>query len=111
MAFASDRDDAATKADFHQKAEAFLASVPAAGFEPRELEVEVAGHTVTVRGRRPGTAFGRQLHLPADADPDDLTASLDHGVLCLRARREPALRRPVPVEESHGLFHSEAAAS
>ncbi|MEX2103249.1 MAG: Hsp20/alpha crystallin family protein [Gaiellaceae bacterium] len=97
--------------DFREEGDAFVASIPATGFETPQLEVEVAGHTVTVRGRGSERTFARELHLPADADPDDLTATLAQGVLQLRARREPPLRRPVPIEIGGTLINAEAAPS
>jgi HSP20 family molecular chaperone IbpA len=95
--------------DFKEEAGTFLATVPAAGYEPHELEVAVAGHTVSVLGRKSSSAFGRELHLPADADPDHVTARLEDGVLHLRTRQEPALRHRVRVTRGHGPVYAEAA--
>jgi HSP20 family molecular chaperone IbpA len=94
---------------FRKQDRLFLADLPALGFAPSELEVEVAGHTVTVRGRKGSRLFGLDLRLPGDADPSHLTASLSDGVLRLRTHREPALRRHVPVKSGHGPLYPEAA--
>ena len=109
MKTTSRQDEKRDSADFRGERCAFLAVVPALGFAPRELEVNVAGHTVAVRGRKAGRVFGLDLHLPADADPDHLTASISDGALELRTRREPALRRRVPVKSSRGPLYPEAA--
>jgi HSP20 family molecular chaperone IbpA len=94
---------------FREEDRSFLADVPAFGFAPRELDVEVAGHTVTIRGRKAGRVFGLELHLPAEADPNHLTASVSDGVLHLRTRPDPALGRRIPVKRGHGPLYAEAA--
>ena len=100
-----------TASAFREQDRSFLADLPALGFAPSELEVEVAGHTVTVRGRKASRVFGLDLCLPGEADPDHLTASLSDGVLHLRTHREPELRRRVPVKSGHGPLYPEAAGS
>jgi HSP20 family molecular chaperone IbpA len=85
-------------------------SVP--GFRADDLDVEVADHTVTVRGERTHTDVGEfRLHdrleewleLPSDADPEALTASYQPETLELHAPRfadgappprKVAIRRP-----------------
>ena len=100
-----------TASAFRKQDRSFLADLPALGFAPSELEVEVAGHTVTVRGRKASRVFGLDLCLPGEADPDHLTASLSDGVLHLRTHREPELRRRVPVRSGYGPLSPEAAGS
>src|SRR5687767_10922885 len=106
---ASNRDESGDCADFREEGDFFLATLPATGFEARELDVAVAARTVTFRGHKVESSFDRKLHLPADADAHHLTASLEDGVLQLRARREPALRRVVPVKKGHVSLYAEAA--
>jgi HSP20 family protein len=66
------------------------------GFRAEDLDVEVAEHTVAVRGDRTRTDVGEfrlrdrleeWLELPCDADPDGLTASYQPGQLDLHAPR------------------------
>jgi HSP20 family protein len=67
------------------------------GFEPKEINVEVAGATVTVSGRRSETVeqkdvkyhrremrrggFTRTVTLPQDLDAEAVSATIDKGVL------------------------------
>ena len=111
MEFASQPDEAETEGDFRLESGAYVAFVSVAGFQPGELKVDVAGQTVTVEGRRPGSGVGRRLELPADADPRYLTATLADGFLCLRTCRQPVWRRRVPIECDHGLYHGGAGVS
>ena len=69
-------------------------SVP--GFRAADLDIEVAEHTVTVRGDRIRADIGEfrmhdrleeWLELPCDIDPDALSASYEAGRLELHARR------------------------
>jgi HSP20 family molecular chaperone IbpA len=80
------------------------------GFRADDLDVEVADHTVTVRGDRMRTDVGEFRHrleewleLPCDADPAALTASYQPETLELHAPRlrggappprKVAIRRP-----------------
>jgi HSP20 family molecular chaperone IbpA len=82
------------------------------GFRADELDVEVADHTVTVRGDRTRLDVGdfrlhdrleERLELPGDADPDALTVSYQSERLELHAprfcngsppSRRIAIRRP-----------------
>ena len=66
------------------------------GFRADDLDIEVADHTVTVRGDRTRAGVGEfRLHdrleewleLPGDADPDALTASYQSEKLELHAPR------------------------
>lgn len=82
------------------------------GFRADDLDVEVADHTVTVRGDRTRAGVGEfrlhdrleeRLELPCDADPEALTASYQLERLELHAprfrdgcppARKVAIRRP-----------------
>ena len=82
------------------------------GFAREELEVEIAGRTVTVRGDQIEAGAGEEpfrLHerveesfdLPGDVDAGGVTASFSHGALHLHApRTNGAAKRPrrVPIE-------------
>ena len=86
----------------------------------RELEVEVQGPVVTVRGdqleppEERDAAF--RLHerleesfrLPDDADPDGVRAFLAHGTLGIHAPRRSVEPRRVPIE--HGPWRLNPAA-
>ncbi|MBP7694228.1 MAG: Hsp20/alpha crystallin family protein [Anaerolineales bacterium] len=82
------------------------ASVP--GLKADDLEIEVLGNTVTLRGEvfapaaeekaswllqeRAGGKFSRSLTLPAELDSGKVDASLENGVLSLRLPKAEAAR-------------------
>ena len=90
----------------------YVIRLPIPGFRADDLDVEVADHTVTVRGDRTRTDVGEfRLHdrleewleLPSDADPEAVTASYRPETLELHAPRfrdgappprKVAIRRP-----------------
>jgi HSP20 family protein len=89
-------------------------SVP--GFAEEELQVEVAGRFVTVRGDQTQTSIDSpfRLHerleerfqLPPDVDAEGITATYGHGALKLHAPRvNGELRKPriVPITRRHAV--------
>jgi HSP20 family molecular chaperone IbpA len=79
-----------------ETANEYVVHLAVPGFRPDELDVEIADHTVTVRGDRTYPDVGEfRLHdrleewleLPCDADPDALTASYQSEKLELHAPR------------------------
>ncbi|HEY8491007.1 MAG TPA: Hsp20/alpha crystallin family protein [Dehalococcoidia bacterium] len=83
-----------------------LASLP--GVRPEDVDVQVHGNTVTIKGRveeeqqeqgatylrreRRSGAFLRSLALPAEVDADRAEATVEHGVLRLRLPKAEAAR-------------------
>jgi hypothetical protein len=110
MAFGSYQEGARVRSDFREEGGAFLATIPVPTFAAYQLDVIVAGHLVSVRGEGTSTAFRRSLDLPANADPDYVTASLTDGVLELRAPRKISLPHQVWVETSDGPISAMATA-
>jgi HSP20 family molecular chaperone IbpA len=81
-----------------ETAREYIVHLAVPGFHADDLDVEVTGHTVTVRGDR--TRMGRgefrlrdlleeRLELPCDADPAAVTASYRPERLELHAARFP----------------------
>jgi HSP20 family molecular chaperone IbpA len=79
-----------------ETAREYVVQLAVPGFRADELDVEVADHTVTVRGERMRADIGEfrlrdrleeWLELPCDADPDALTASYQPERLELHAPR------------------------
>ncbi len=84
------------------------------GLDPKDIEVSLAGNLLTITGekreenedqgsgfyrseRRYG-AFHRSVELPQDADPDQIKASYDKGVLTIHVgRKEGAKPRRIAV--------------
>ena len=73
------------------------------GVEPKDVQIEVAGNTLTVRGERPARdarkeaylseisygRFERTLTLPESIDPDSIAAELTNGVLHVTVSKKP----------------------
>lgn len=88
----------------------FFCDVP--GMKPEDLEITLEGEVLTIRGKREeegeaanlyrGRRYGsftRSFTLPDVADTDDLSASLDHGVLTVRAGKQPkAMPRKIEIQ-------------
>ena len=87
------------------------------GFAQEELEVEIAGRFVIVRGDQTETSIEdvpfrlherleERFQLPADVDTDSVTAAYMHGALELHAPRTNGGRktpRKVPIEHRFGV--------
>lgn len=88
---------AAAPLDLYEKDGTYVIEMAAPGFEPKEINVEVRGGTVTVSGEhteksekkdvryhrremRQG-AFSRTVTLPQDLDANTVSATMDKGVL------------------------------
>jgi HSP20 family molecular chaperone IbpA len=81
-----------------QSAKEYIVKLTVPGFAREELEVEIAGRFVTVRGDQTQTVIDNSpfcLHerleerfqLPPDVDADGVTATYAHGALEVRAPR------------------------
>ena len=83
--------------DLYEKDGAYVLEMSVPGYDPKEINVEVTGNTVTISGAhaektetkdvryhrreiRKG-AFSRILVLPQDLDPTHIIAKIDKGVL------------------------------
>jgi HSP20 family protein len=100
-----------------QSANEYVVHLAVPGFAEEELEVEIAGRFVTVRGDQTQTTIDEspfRLHerleerfqLPADVDTDRVTATYTHGALELHAPRTNGgskTPRKVPIEHRFGV--------
>ena len=104
--------------DRYESADAYTLVFELAGVKPADVEMELAGNTLTLSGnipevikpeetdsdsstafytsfdtyeRRTG-AFNRTVELPADATTDDLTASASHGLLTVSIPKQQSLK-------------------
>jgi HSP20 family protein len=90
---------AAAPLDLYERDGKYVLEMAIPGYDPKEIDVEVTGGTVTVTGEhaeksekkdvryyrreiRRGS-FSRTVTLPQDLDADDVTATIDNGVLRL----------------------------
>jgi|SRR5579871_3065052 len=88
---------AAAPLDLYEKDGKYVIEMAAPGYDPKEINVEVTGGTVTVSGEhaeksekqdvryyrremRHGS-FSRTVTLPQDLDAEEVTATIDKGVL------------------------------
>jgi HSP20 family protein len=73
------------------------------GVAPDEVEVEVDGRELCIRGRtadgdRQQSAFNYRLAMPSDVDPDQVDATMDHGLLTVNLPRAGrSARRQISV--------------
>ncbi len=98
-------------ADVEETDEAYLVDIELPGVRKQDLDIEMAGRRLTVRGdrkekkrvgilRRRERTVGRfqyELTLPGDVDENGITANLDDGVLTVRVSK-PESDRPRRIE-------------
>ena len=105
------------EASVEQSANEYVVHLAVPGFAQEELEVEIAGRFVTVRGDQTQTTIDdgpfrlherleERFQLPPDVDTDRLTATYTHGALELHVPRADGGRkapRTVPIERRFGM--------
>ena len=98
-------------ADVEETADAYLVEIELPGVRRDDVDIEIAGRRVSVRGerkekervgilrRRERTVgrFAYEVTLPGDVDEDGVQASLDDGVLTVRLPK-PERERPRRIE-------------
>lgn len=105
------------EASVEQSANEYVVHLAVPGFAQEELEVEIAGRFVTVRGEQTQTTIDdgpfrlderleERFQLPLDVDTDRVTATYTHGALELQAPRTNGARttpRKVPIKHRFGI--------
>ena len=105
------------EASVEQSANEYVVHLAVPGFAQEELEVEIAGRFVTVRGDQTQTTtddgpfrlherLEERFQLPPDDDTDRVTATYTHGALKLHAPRTNGARttpRKVPIEHRFAM--------
>lgn len=101
------------EASVDKSADGYVVRLAVPGFAQEELEVEIAGRFVTVRGDQVETGIDdgpfrlherleERFQLPGDVDTEGITASYTHGALELRApRTNGSLKTPRKVPIGH----------
>lgn len=106
-----------SEASVEQSANEYVVHLAVPGFAQEELEVEIAGRLVTVRGDQTQTTIDdgpfrlherleERFQLPADVNTDRVTATYTHGALELHAPRTNGARttpRKVPIEHRFAM--------
>jgi HSP20 family protein len=82
------------------------------GFKPEEVEVNVAGNTLSIRGEQKvegekkeqsHRSFSYTYTLPEAMEPDKVKANLSHGILAIRLPASVKLvGRKIPIQVSSG---------
>ena len=105
------------EASVERSATEYVVHLAVPGFAQEELEVEVAGRFVTVRGDQTQTEIDdgpfrlherleERFQLPADVATESVTATYRHGALELRALRTKSgftAARKVPIEHRFAI--------
>lgn len=91
-----------TAVSFDDDGTSFVLAADVPGLTENDVQISVAGNTVTLRGERKvevpeghsvhrrersAVRFAKSFQLPARVDPDKVTATLKHGVLTLTLPR------------------------
>ena len=102
-------------ADFYETNGDYVIELEAAGFDEKELAIEVSDHMLTIEGERTTgveqepektfrfherleTVFERQFHLPPDADTEHVDARFAKGVLKVHIPKAPEAKTlKVPI--------------
>ncbi len=113
-------DQAFLQSNLYENAHEYYLLIPLPGVNPEEIELQVAGNQITIRGDRrrpdriPDEAYRRQerwmgrwqraIQLPSRADLSQINASLENGLLLIRAPKQPLTQpqvMPIQVRQSH----------
>ena len=98
----------APRVDFTEEKDRYVLSAEIPGIEPGDVEIELEGNTLTIRGekkierehederiqiaeRRYGS-FERRFTLPSAADPENVDANFHQGVLTVQIEKQPTAR-------------------
>lgn len=101
--------------DVRETNEAWILEAELPGIRPAEVEIEVSGRTLTLRGERKHEKeektrgdhraerwygkFERRIELPADADADRMEAAYRDGILEITiAKKAGAKPRTIPIK-------------
>jgi HSP20 family protein len=98
----------APKIDFADDNGNFVMTAELPGVEPKDVDIEVEGNVLTVKGEKKTTrehkeeriqvaerrygAFERSFTLPSSADPEKITAEFKQGVLTVQIAKRPEAR-------------------
>lgn len=117
----STRTERPLACDLRETGDAYLVSFDIPGVDKTDIDIDVTGNTLTIRGERKEErkegegrsrfserrygSFQRSFTLPTDVNAERVEASYDNGVLCVAIPKSPeAKRRKIEVKEGGGLF-------
>jgi HSP20 family protein len=100
--------------NFYEAANEYYLVAPLPGVKPEDLDINVVGNSLNLKGerRRHGSVpdefyrrqerwlgkWSRNFQLPDKADPNQLSAALDNGLLVIKVQKLPETQpRQVPV--------------
>ena len=114
--FGSAGDAGGTSLDLADEGSEFVVVIDVPGYESEDIDLHLTGNRLSITGerehevderdeqflRRERTtqSFSRQLRLPEPIDGDEVSASLNNGVLTIRlSKRDPAAdSQPIDIE-------------
>jgi HSP20 family protein len=67
----------------------YLVEIPVAGYKPDQIEVTYKDDVLSISGKSERRSFTRSLVLPEEVDPDNVNATVEHGLLTLSLNRRP----------------------
>ena len=105
--------------DVYETVDEFVVELEVPGYEESELSIEIAGHTLKIRGERVETfdkagkdfrsqgrlrrKFERRFDLPSEADTEHISAVFDKGVLEVHTpKRQKATTQKVEISKPGG---------
>ena len=90
----------------HTSDEGWRIDVPLPGIDPRNVHIDVAGHTLAIRAEEPATNDGPSLRyqhavtLPQFLDVEKISAAHRHGMLQLTLPLKASVKpRRIPIDE------------
>jgi HSP20 family molecular chaperone IbpA len=78
--------------EINRSEDGYTVELPVPGFKPDEIELTVQEDTLMVSGKSERRQFTRSLVLPDEIDPDNVSAHVENGLLCIHLARRPETR-------------------
>jgi HSP20 family protein len=87
--------------EISRKDNGYLVEIPVPGFSPDQIEVTVQDDTVMISGSSERRNFTRQIVLPDEIDPENISATVENGMLRLQLPVRPqAQPRKIAIQTS-----------
>lgn len=98
-----------TTIDVNRSEDGYNVEIPVPGFKPEEIEVTIQDDVLMVSGKGERRQFTRSLLLPDEIDPDNVSAHVEHGLLCIHLALRPETRpRRIEVRTGSGAHEGQS---
>ena len=74
---------AASGIEINKTDSGYFVEVPVPGYKPDEIDITVENGVLSVAGKTEKRSFARSFLIPDDVDADNITATVEHGMLGL----------------------------